>query len=249
MAVRACAMGRLLYNARVEVQIGVAKVNKYASRESGDTLEVIERPNGGLSVVLADGQRSGKSAKRISNMVVRKVISLLAEGVRDGAAARAASDYLFTHKSGKVLSTLNILSIDLVSKTLVVTRNNPAPVLVANGMGVRTLADESQPVGVYRDTRPVITELDLEENLTVVMFSDGLPFAGERSKQPLDIPAALVELMRANPEPQRIADGLMARAQELETGRPGDDISVVVLGVLPRGEDEVRRMWVRLPLS
>jgi hypothetical protein len=29
-------------------------------------------------------------------MVVRKVISLLAEGVRDGAAARAASDYLFT---------------------------------------------------------------------------------------------------------------------------------------------------------
>ena len=101
----------------MEIQIGVAKINKYASSESGDTLEVIERPNGGLSVVLADGQRSGKSAKRISNMVVRKVIALLAEGVRDGAAARAASDYLFTQKSGKVMSTLNILSLDMESTT------------------------------------------------------------------------------------------------------------------------------------
>ena len=91
----------------MEVQIGVAKINKYASSESGDSLEVVERPGGGVSIVLADGQRSGKSAKRISNMVVRKVISLLAEGVRDGAAARAASDYLYAERSGKVLSTLH----------------------------------------------------------------------------------------------------------------------------------------------
>ena len=64
----------------MEVQIAVAKVNKYAVSESGDTLEVVERPNGGLSVVLADGQSSGRGAKAISLMVVRKVIGLLAEG-------------------------------------------------------------------------------------------------------------------------------------------------------------------------
>ena len=95
----------------MEVQIAVAKVNKYAISESGDTLEVVERPNGGLSVVLADGQTSGRGAKAISQMVVRKVIGLLAEGVRDGAAARAASDALFTEKQGKVICTLNIASI------------------------------------------------------------------------------------------------------------------------------------------
>ena len=72
----------------MEVQIAVAKINKYATSESGDTLEAVERPNGGLSVVLADGQTSGPGAKAVSMMVVRKVIGLLAEGVRDGAAAR-----------------------------------------------------------------------------------------------------------------------------------------------------------------
>ena len=64
----------------MEIQIAAAKVNKYATSESGDTLEVIERPNGGVSVVLADGQTSGRGAKAVSQLVVRKVIGLLAEG-------------------------------------------------------------------------------------------------------------------------------------------------------------------------
>src|SRR5512136_2457121 len=110
----------------MEVQVAVAKTNKYAVLESGDTLEVVERPNGGVSVVLADGQTSGRGAKAVSMLVVRKVIALLAEGVRDGAAARAASDSLYTEKQGKVTCTLNIASIDLVTNTVVLTRNNPA---------------------------------------------------------------------------------------------------------------------------
>lgn len=233
----------------MEIQIGVAKINKYASAESGDTLEVVERPGGGLSVVLADGQRSGKSAKLISNMVVRKVTSLLAEGVRDGAAARAASDYLYTHRNGKVQSTLNILSIDLESKTLVITRNNPSPVLISHNHKTTSLSEESQPVGLRRNTRPVITEIDLVKGLTLVTFTDGLPFAGVRKDKPMDIGAHVERLLEANAKPQEIADGLMAEALKLEDGRPGDDISVFVLGVLPPSGDQVRRMWARLPID
>src|SRR5512144_3010821 len=116
----------------MEVQIAVAKVRKYATSSSGDTVEVVERPQGGVSVVLADGQSSGRGAKWISSLVVRKVIALLAEGVRDGAAARAASDYLYTERKGKVSATLNILSVDKQTSTLVITRNNPVPALIAH---------------------------------------------------------------------------------------------------------------------
>ena len=63
----------------MEVQVAAAKVGKYATSESGDTLEMIERPLGGVSFVLADGQSSGRGAKRISNLAARKAISLLAE--------------------------------------------------------------------------------------------------------------------------------------------------------------------------
>lgn len=233
----------------MEIQVGVAKINKYATSESGDTLEVIERPNGGLSVVLADGQRSGKSAKRISNMVVRKVISLLAEGVRDGPAARAASDYLYSMKSGKVLSTLNIMSIDLETNSLVVTRNNPAPIYIIHGQDIQKLDEESQPVGIYRSTRPVIHEVELSPGLVVIAFSDGLIHAGDRDGKRMDITATLQKLVTAECSSQEIADELMAEALELDQNRPIDDISVVVIRTMQRGGDEVRRMSMRLPIK
>jgi serine phosphatase RsbU (regulator of sigma subunit) len=234
----------------MEVLIAVSKVKKYATPSSGDTVEVVERPNGGVSVVLADGQSSGRGAKSISTLVVRKVISLLAEGVRDGAAARAASDYLYTERKGKVSSTLNILSVDQQTSTLVITRNNPVPALIAYNDEIKILADESQPVGLYRDTRPMICEVALEAGLTALIYTDGLLHAGSRNGQSLDI-VTLVQswLDDEDPSPQLIADDLLSNAVRLDQGRPVDDISVVVLRVTGYTGDSVRRMTVRLPLQ
>jgi serine phosphatase RsbU (regulator of sigma subunit) len=233
----------------MEVQIAVAKVQKYAVSSSGDTVEVVERPQGGVSVVMADGQSSGRGAKSVSTMVVRKVISLLAEGVRDGAAARAASDALFTERSGKVSSTLNIVSIDEQTQTMVITRNNPAPALVALQDRIQVLDETCHPVGFYRDTRPVITEVTLMPGLIAVVFSDGLIHAGDRRGEHLDVVSFLQSLLEEEvPSPLLIADSILEHALRLDEHRPVDDISVVVVGVLELKGDEVRRMTVRLPL-
>ena len=154
---------------------------------SGDTIEVVERPNGGLSVVIVDGQTSGKGAKSVSTKVVRNVITLLADGVRDGAAARAASDTLYTERIGKVSATLNIISIDQQTQTMVITRNNPAPVLIAINDEVCLLDEESTSIGFRRDTRPVISEMDLVPGMIAVVFTDGLVHAGKRRGEPMDI--------------------------------------------------------------
>lgn len=234
----------------MEVQIAVSKVKKYATSSSGDTVEVIERPQGGVSVVMADGQSSGRGAKWISTMVVRKVISLLAEGVRDGAAARAASDYLFTERGGKVSATLNILSVDMHTKTLVITRNNPAPVLLAQAGELKRLQVSSSPIGVYRGSRPQIDQVNLEAGIVAVAFTDGIVHAGSRSGQSMDPAATLAGLLeRDELMSQHIADALLMEAMELDQGRPVDDISVVVMRVSAREGDQIRRMSVNLPLG
>jgi serine phosphatase RsbU (regulator of sigma subunit) len=233
----------------MEIKLAVSKINKYATAESGDTVEVVERPNGGISVVLADGQSSGKGAKQISSLVVRKVISLLSEGVRDGAAARAASDYLFTERMGKVSSTLNIVSIDLQTATMVITRNNPLPVYIASHEEVCAFDDKCMPIGVYRGTRPLISEIPLEPGLTVLFFTDGLAHAGSRTGESLDISSILQAHIEDEPDPQEFADALLRDAVELDRGRPVDDISVVVIHVSSHKGDSVRRMAVRLPLN
>jgi serine phosphatase RsbU (regulator of sigma subunit) len=235
----------------MEVQIAVAKINKYASSESGDTLETVERPNGGLSVVLADGQTSGRGAKAVSMMVVRKVVSLLAEGVRDGAAARAASDTLYTDKYAKVSCTLNIASIDLESNTVVLSRNNPSPIFICHDDQIDCMDSESMPLGIRRDIRPVITEVELEPGLTIVLYTDGLTHAGKRRGQPMDVCNSIQAMLEdQDPTPQELADSLLAHAINLDEGRPADDVSVVVLKVRTSIDgDRVRRMSVRLPLN
>lgn len=229
----------------LEVQLGAAKTPKYAVSESGDTLEIIERPHGGISAVLVDGQRSGRAAKIVSNIVARKAISLLGEGVRDGAVARAAHDYLRTHRGGQVSAEMQILSVDLVTHTLVISRNTHCPTLIVRGGALERLEGGSGPIGIHVYTKPTIVELPLEANLYVVLVTDGLLEAGTRSGAPLDFYAIVLSSALAGRSAQGLADDILSAALVADQGRPVDDCSVLALAVLPRSEAaEIRRYSV-----
>lgn len=235
-----------------EVQVAVAKTHKYASRESGDTVEVVERPHGGLSILLVDAQGSGLAAKTLSNLLVSRGISLIKEGTRDGAVARALHDYLYTLRQGRVLATLAIVSVDLRTQTLVVSRNDECPAYFLSPEGVEVHGEATQPIGVYRWTKPVIVEKAIVEPLGVVVTSDGVVHAGERRGTPLDGQAFLQEqLARGWPQAQELADGLLGQALALEEGRPRDDASVVVVTISPTlgSEAPIRRLTARLPIE
>lgn len=230
----------------MEVRFGMAKTKKYAVSESGDTFEMVERPHGGLSFVLVDGQRSGKSAKAVSNLVARKAIQLLGEGIRDGAAARAAHDYLFTYRAGKVTATLNIVSVDTEFKTIVISRNNDSPVVVFHPeTGMNLLNETCNSIGTSRRTKPSITELPIEPGLIVVTFTDGLRHAGKLSgKEPFDYLSLMQKMIEESiKNPQEIADRLVAGAIAQDDGRPRDDISILVISTVDGDKDTpVRRI-------
>ncbi|NMC52023.1 MAG: serine/threonine-protein phosphatase [Chloroflexi bacterium] len=226
----------------------MAKTKKYGSLESGDTLEIIERPSGGLSAVMADAQLSGKEGKALSSMVVRKVISLLAEGVRDGAASRAASDHLFTDRGAQPVC-LNILSADLETNTIVISRNNPTPMFIAQRNRIEFLNAESEAIGISRNVKPTISEIPLESNTLVVMYTDGLLKAGALTGESVDICTLLESFLEEqDPSPQLIADTILAQAIRLDQNRPSEDMSLVVLRVVPQATDQIRRMCVSMPV-
>ncbi|HHX64072.1 MAG TPA: SpoIIE family protein phosphatase [Chloroflexi bacterium] len=233
----------------MEVQVGAAKVAKYATSESGDTLEIIERPHGGISMVMVDGQRSGRSAKIISNIAARKAISLLGEGVRDGAAIRATHDYLRTHRGGQVSAELQVVSVDLVSRTLVISRNSRCPTLTVQEGELRVLDESSEPIGIYPNTKPVITELPLTAGTYVVAYTDGLNLAEQAADGGAFIYRSVLDAAAAGAPAQVLADTLLNDALQAEKGRPRDDISVLVVAVLPNGsESGIRRFSARLPV-
>ncbi|HUS13445.1 MAG TPA: PP2C family protein-serine/threonine phosphatase [Chloroflexia bacterium] len=239
----------------LDIQIAVSKINKYATRESGDTVEVVERPHGGVTVVLVDGQGSGRASKLISGMVAGKVLALIKDGTRDGVVARAAHDYLYLQRGGKVSATLALCSVDLTSRTLVLSRNSHCPfaVFAPDAEGVRWLDAESGPIGLYRQTRPLVVELPLEPEIWVVAFSDGILEAGRRADKSWDPRAVLTALFPPSAPlspPRQVADGLLAAALDCDQGRPQDDMSVIVLAVRPSPDvPQVRTLDMSLPVE
>ncbi|HWR65284.1 MAG TPA: SpoIIE family protein phosphatase, partial [Bellilinea sp.] len=201
-------------------------------------------------VVMCDAIGSGHNAKLISGLVVRKVLGLLSDGIRDGAAARAVSDYLFTERGGKDPAFLNILSADLETGTLVVTRNNPAPVFMAQGDQVECLSGLPQPIGSARNIRPSISEINIKKSTTVVMYTNSVMNAGtSNGGVGIDICTFLEGVLEEqDPSAQTIADSLLTQAIHLDQDQPRDDMSVTVLRVVKRPNDFIRRMIVRLPV-
>lgn len=235
----------------IEIEAAVAKVAYHGSGESGDTLEMIERPGGGFSFVLVDGEGTGRGAKTLSNLLVTRAISLLKDGARDGAAARAVHDYLYTYRAGQVAATLNILSVDYQSGKILMSRNNPAPFFVITPEGLRSYSEPSTPIGLQPMTKPVITELPITAYTYVVVFTDGLTRAGERYGEDLGLgnflsgwPAA------AGRSASDLTEELLRRALELDRGEPADDMSILTLAVLPRSAPlKVRRLRASLPFE
>ena len=232
------------------VEIAIAKTNKYASRESGDTAELVERPAGGLSVVMADGQGSGRAAKSLSLLVTSKAVSLLKEGVRDGAVARGVHDYLFAYRHGQVSATLDILSVDLRTGTVVVTRNATTPMLLGRGGRYEPVPGASGPIGLYHLTRPMVTQLPLEPGLRIVLVTDGVATAGARAgRGEFDLAAFAAEALPEQLAADAVADRVLLEATRRDEARPADDLTVVALALRAHAETLlVRRQFATVPL-
>ena len=231
------------------IDLAIAKTNKYASRESGDTAELVERPGGGVSVVLVDGQGSGKAAKTLSLLITSRAVALIKDGVRDGAVARAVHDFVFAYRHGQVSATLEIVSVDLRTETLVVTRNAATPWILGQGGRCETMRDDSGPIGLYPLTRPTVSQRPIAAGLSTVVATDGVGRAGVRGGSAEFDLAACAAALPADADAAAVADGLLSEAVRRDDGRPGDDMTVVVLGLRSHAEPLlVRRQRATVPL-
>jgi serine phosphatase RsbU (regulator of sigma subunit) len=233
----------------MQIEVAINKTSKYAVGESGDSAEAVERPKGGLTALIADGQGSGRSAKIISKLVVSKAAALIADGTRDGAVARATHDFLFALRDGKVSATLTMLSADLVTRTIVISRNSNCPVLVKKGDRVEMLAEEVNPIGFHHIMKPVIHEIPLEEETLLLTFTDGILHAGRRHGRQIEL-SEIAAILAATPAHRchHLAEEILQKALHLDETRAADDMTVLTMGVHGECDSKIGRLSVTYPV-
>ena len=108
----------------MEIQAAISKADRYSSSEQGDKVEIIERPRGGLSVIIAEGKLNGQQSRSIAMKAVHSIMNLISTGLHDGASSRIVLSNIFEEHQGKAKVSLHIISCDLESQSIVITKNN-----------------------------------------------------------------------------------------------------------------------------
>ena len=193
----------------MELQAAISKADRYSSAEQGDKVEVIERPRGGLSIIMAEGKLSGRRSRSIAMKAVHSILNLIATGLHDGAASRIVLTNIFEEHKGKAQINLHIISCDLESQSIVITKNNAIPVVtVFEGRADYLpfdVTNESEPCDC-----PSVYQFEIEEGRDFILVTDGVLQAGAQHEQPLDLRLLVESLFEEDS-----ADGLGAARREL----------------------------------
>ncbi len=236
----------------MEIRIGIAKTAKRNADESADTVLIVERPTGGgYSVILCNGTINGQDSKNVSFLSGNKISSLISEGVRDSTAIRATSDHLFTTYSGQAQSELNVVSVDLITSTIVISRNNPHPIYCYQRGNFIEWTNDSQPIGFSKHIQPSISEIDIEPGTIIALVTHGVHNAGLAYGSQIDIPMLIQSMIEDDnaTSAQEIADFILNQAIQYDQSHPLHDMSVVIIRVLDEYSGCIRRFSYFLPIQ
>ncbi len=217
--------------------IAVTTTHKYAVRDSGDVIEIVETPDGGLGIVVADGQGSGSSARLLARSVARRAALLLSEGVRPQAVVQAACDALYAERGGKVSVSLDVVH-GVRTGEFEIARASTNQLILHTQREWQAESTAEEPAGRQARQEPGLIYLQTGAFDALLIVTDGVAGAGERFGSSESFLERLPAIDTATTA-ESLADAVFAQAMALDRGRPNDDMSVVALLLSP-GQDDQR---------
>ncbi|NLY89126.1 MAG: SpoIIE family protein phosphatase [Firmicutes bacterium] len=214
------------------IETGTASLSKYGEELCGDNIEVL-RNNNSVLCVLADGLGSGVKANILSKMTVKIIGTMVKKGASLEEVIETISNTLpICQKRGIAYSTFTIVHVRENGETYVVEFDNPPFFFIREGKLITPDYKETEIYGKkIRESRFQVKTGDI---LTVV--SDGVVHAGiggvlNLGWQWRDVGDYLLRLSGQINDAKEISWWLMTACEQLYTGKPGDDASILALRI------------------
>jgi hypothetical protein len=217
---------------RLFYEWGTKQVHKGGEELCGDNIGVSRRLDS-VILALSDGLGSGVKANILATLTTQIAVRMLEDDLPIGEVVQTLSSTLPVCNVRKVAySTFAIAQFHTDGSARVVEFDTP-PAILLRRRKVQPIAYEERVL----DGKTIReAELELQAGDWVVFVSDGVLNAGIGGVYPLgwgwDQAARFLE-KQAHPEltAQDLAAKVAEAVQELYAGRPGDDVSVVVIKV------------------
>lgn len=216
----------------VFIETGTASLSKFGEELCGDNIEVLRNSNSVLCV-LADGLGSGVKANILSKMTVKIIGTMVEKGATLEEVVETISNTLpICQKRGIAYSTFTVIQIRENGEAYVVEFDNPPFFFIREGKLITPEAKETEVYGKkIKESRFQVKTGDI-----LVVVSDGVVHAGiggvlNLGWQWRDVGEYLLRLSSQVTEAKEISWWLLTACEQLYTGKPGDDASVLALKI------------------
>ena len=162
-----------------DVAMGCAP--KVGQRVCGDSLNYFRGGGNGLYLMLSDGMGSGREAQRESQMTLRLMEQFLTAGIEAEPALKTlnAALNLRSDEQGS-FTTIDLLRVNLADRQAELYKYGAAPTYIKRQGAVRRLTGSALPAGLQEaGSGPSALKFGLEEDMFVLMISDGIADSGE----------------------------------------------------------------------
>ena len=203
---------RLIYIPQVKVSVLPAE------KVSGDTYNAFCDDDGNFYFCLFDGMGQGKRASVDSEFLSSVVGGLAVSGIEMETVMKTANDCMMVKSVDESFSTADVIKIDLSNGEAEIIKAGSAPTYLMTKNRVRKISTETFPLGVFSNTKPEKTNINVSAGDIFVIASDG---AG-------DITEILEKTDTKNIE--ILADRILDFAKENNKNHT-DDVSVALIKV------------------
>ena len=208
--------------------VGYVSLNKFGEQLCGDHVEIVDREDGSLVVVLADGLGSGVKASILSTLTAKIISTMMANGLSLADCVDTIAATLPVCSERQVAySTFTILRFAGGRTAQILQFDNPHVILLRDGRPYAYPQDMVEIDGkkIYQ------ADLDLMEHDTFVAFSDGALHASVGPVLDLTwdrwaIGQFLETMYDPNATAKTVSSLLAGECRRLYGGRPGDDTTV-----------------------
>ena len=215
------------------LRIGTAYVS--STREAtvgGDLFDVYRLDDHRSMLLVADVSGKGLSAA-VETALVKYTIRTLAETEADPTAVLARFNQTFLRSVADPGAFVSVFLgiLDDRDLTLSYASAGHGSVYVRTGQRVATLPATGPLIGLQEGERFTTSIIQLGVGDILVLATDGLTEARDEAGEMLGDQHAMRWIERGNPDPQRLADEIVARLRRYSGGRISDDLALLVIRV------------------
>ena len=209
------------------MQIGIAKRSKEGQTVSGDSSIQIKLKDGKYLIGISDGMGSGPEARKSSQIAVKMLGRLLANGFDKETSIELINNTILANSEVETYTTLDVMILDLYAGKAEYIKNGAAPSYIKNKKKVDIMKSVSLPTGILSQVDLVVYERDLEDGDIIVMCTDGITDSNQEYKNK----ELWVQHVLENTETtssKKIADMLLQESIDNYYGKAKDDMLVIV---------------------